>query len=452
MKSFLEFNLLMESFKDAKRIWLSKDSTLDAQYVDRLITKFKQLKDANFLSGQEKDISYWIPKGFPAFVQFMLDTENKYDKHKEAKELHAAKSKDAIKVFENDHCYVYNIQSHEASCKYGAGTKWCITQTHGTYWNDYYNKQRLTFYFIISKEEPASNPYYKIAVTVYTEKYEGIKEIYDATDRLINEVEFEDICEQDEIPLDIFQPREVITFKKQMEAAETLEQKIELLNGRWNDAMGTTKYALQWNEDYSAAVISTWVDYQHFTEECGNDTAKFCVGLFTGEEQFYIEDTSYAEEVFNMLDKEKVLKYIEENYPEEYDEDDQNMYDFLNERDDEVIDDCRRAAMYGEEAGAEADAADDFQKAIKDITVVDSDGYESDFSVTHAGNYWDEPFKIVASYNTIVEMLNDDFYEEVENGISFKFSVDSPHYGWYGFDEQYAKESLRDTDTAGDLV
>lgn len=165
MISFLSYLLLLESpFDDAKKKWKLDGATENV--IDSYIRRFRILKDSNQISGQEKDISYWIPKGLTEFAKFVDDTNHQI----EHKQLLKSKEKDAIKVFENKEVAVYNIQSYEASCKYGAGTQWCITSSsNDSHWNDYYNKKHLTFYFIIAKDLPKTEPYYKIAVSVYPE-------------------------------------------------------------------------------------------------------------------------------------------------------------------------------------------------------------------------------------------------------------------------------------------
>lgn len=68
--------------------------------------------------------------------------------NKKAEEKRVAKQ--AKKVFENDDAVIYAPFTLEASCKYGAGSKWCITQKNQNYFNDY--SKHSNFYFLINKK------------------------------------------------------------------------------------------------------------------------------------------------------------------------------------------------------------------------------------------------------------------------------------------------------------
>jgi len=73
-------------------------------------------------------------------------------------------SKQAKKVFENDDAVIYAPFTLEASCKYGAGSKWCITQKNDPYFDDY--SKHSNFYFFINKKmSKSSDPrHYKYAL------------------------------------------------------------------------------------------------------------------------------------------------------------------------------------------------------------------------------------------------------------------------------------------------
>ena len=64
-------------------------------------------------------------------------------------------SKQAKKVFENDEAVIYAPFTVQASCKYGAGSRWCIAGTSGTnnsnpHFDDY--SKHSNFYFFINKK------------------------------------------------------------------------------------------------------------------------------------------------------------------------------------------------------------------------------------------------------------------------------------------------------------
>ena len=98
------------------------------------------------------------------------------------------------KLFENDEMVVVKPLTHQASCKYGSGTQWCIAATRtAQYWDSYTKKTnryagynwtkpnskepsnfipKSIMYFIIQKNEPQSNPYSKIALQYNPDKSE----------------------------------------------------------------------------------------------------------------------------------------------------------------------------------------------------------------------------------------------------------------------------------------
>jgi len=79
-----------------------------------------------------------------------------------AKEEEKRVAKQAKKIFENDTAVIYVPFTVQASCKYGAGSKWCIAGTSGAnnlnnYFDDY--SKHSNFYFFINKKMNArSNP------------------------------------------------------------------------------------------------------------------------------------------------------------------------------------------------------------------------------------------------------------------------------------------------------
>ena len=68
----------------------------------------------------------------------------------------------------------------EASCYYGAGTKWCTTQKDTSHFTDYAAKGPL--YYIIDKSRDLGR-FYKIAMHV---TWDGTEEYYDEKDKLLD--------------------------------------------------------------------------------------------------------------------------------------------------------------------------------------------------------------------------------------------------------------------------
>ena len=72
---------------------------------------------------------------------------------------------DAEKIYEDSRVLIVKPLSHKASCKYGAGTKWCTTENSPGYF-DKYSSGENELYYIIMKDFDMSNKFYKIALHV----------------------------------------------------------------------------------------------------------------------------------------------------------------------------------------------------------------------------------------------------------------------------------------------
>ena len=120
---------------------------------EALAKQFFLLK--NRLKSPENDLYYWIKQGDPEKLKNALDnlssTPTRREKEETARE-------GAELVAENKYYKVYHITTFEASQKYGANTKWCITgkesgwikgkDPHNKYWKEYTDKG-IKFYFFI---------------------------------------------------------------------------------------------------------------------------------------------------------------------------------------------------------------------------------------------------------------------------------------------------------------
>ena len=83
------------------------------------------------------------------------------------------------KLYEDDRWLVVKPHTLEASCYYGAGTKWCTTQKDSDHFKDYTSKGPL--YYIIDKSRQLGR-FYKIALHV---TWDGEEEFYDEKDKLL---------------------------------------------------------------------------------------------------------------------------------------------------------------------------------------------------------------------------------------------------------------------------
>ena len=83
-------------------------------------------------------------------------------------------------VYEDPRFFVVNPQTHESSCYYGKGTKWC-TAADSNYQFNKYNEDGKLFY-ILDKIKATNDPLYKIAIL---QKFNGDKSFYNAVDETI---------------------------------------------------------------------------------------------------------------------------------------------------------------------------------------------------------------------------------------------------------------------------
>jgi len=102
---------------------------------------------------QKKDINQYL-----SFEELEKALEPYKEKEKE-KELESQTEK----IFEDENFLVLVPKTQEASCKYGSGTKWCVTQPSGGHF-ERYTKGKQGLYFIIRKKGNQTEPHYKVAV------------------------------------------------------------------------------------------------------------------------------------------------------------------------------------------------------------------------------------------------------------------------------------------------
>lgn len=144
-------------------------------FVNNWATEFNNVRQN--LKSPYNDFYYWIKlNDWHAFTKFMQEQRNK----KDAKQ----REKDGAKLIYSDNDWkVYEITTYEASVKYGANTKWCISgskrwsngENGQGYWNDYTSKG-VKFYFFIGKDT-------KYAIAIYPNGTDF--EIFDAQDNSI---------------------------------------------------------------------------------------------------------------------------------------------------------------------------------------------------------------------------------------------------------------------------
>jgi len=109
-------------------------------------------------------------------IQDAIDAhENKV--RRDVKELDGAKQ-----IYEDERFVVVTPETHDASCYYGAGTKWCTASKQGSSHFDTYNRDGKLFY-IIDKTAKSQDRFYKVALL---QKYHGEQTFFDAPDNVFS--------------------------------------------------------------------------------------------------------------------------------------------------------------------------------------------------------------------------------------------------------------------------
>lgn len=124
----------------------------------------------------EKDINKHTPTSLDREIDDVKEKVLQKQKKKQAK-------KESTRIYEDDRWLVISPKSWEASCYYGAGTKWCITmKDNPSYWRRY--SKNASFFFIIDKTKPQDDPLYKVAYRKIGRR--GKYELWNAPDHEIS--------------------------------------------------------------------------------------------------------------------------------------------------------------------------------------------------------------------------------------------------------------------------
>lgn len=144
----------------------------DEKHVRQLFTNWANKKSGNpklalSLMGDFFKYQKKIKRDFSSFksaeeMKQVLDKARQSDVEKQ-------KSFDAVKIFENPEVLVVAANTHEASCRYAAGTKWCTGAADtDEYWKRH-NRTGTEFIWIV-KGLTQDNPNYKFSLHLKWEK------------------------------------------------------------------------------------------------------------------------------------------------------------------------------------------------------------------------------------------------------------------------------------------
>ncbi len=80
-------------------------------------------------------------------------------------------------VYDDGRFFIVNPLTHDSSCYYGKGTKWCTTTQSDDRFNQYNTDGKL--FYVLDRKLPTNDDYYKVAIL---KKFDGDEIYYDAKD------------------------------------------------------------------------------------------------------------------------------------------------------------------------------------------------------------------------------------------------------------------------------
>jgi hypothetical protein len=172
---------------EPNRVATARDTiSYKRQFIENLIPKL-QFFERNKDKYPKKDFKQYVGLNFD---RDFLDFTDNLMEEKEKKNEGKTARKNVDKIYEDNKVLIVSPKTHQASCFYGAGTRWCVTMKgQPAYFNQYTTGKKL--YFVILKGMSQDNPFYKIAINVkFNEKVRNA-DFYDSKDRMMSNQEKE---------------------------------------------------------------------------------------------------------------------------------------------------------------------------------------------------------------------------------------------------------------------
>ena len=147
----------------------------EVEDIVELIKDFDRFKE----SLENKDINQYDLVG----LNSVIDTHKANSKS----QLKKIDTSGAKKIFEDNNILIVRPLTYEASCKYGAGTRWCTTMAGTPTYFESHTSQEQALYYVILKNFNRDNKFYKIAI----HKTPTHETWYDSTDERMSDREKE---------------------------------------------------------------------------------------------------------------------------------------------------------------------------------------------------------------------------------------------------------------------
>lgn len=129
-------------------------------------------------------------------------------------------------VYEDDRFTVISPKTHDASCYYGTGSKWCTAAKSSESHFQTYNRDGKLFYFLDKKAKTGSR-FYKVALL---QKYDGAQTFFDAPDEsfktgwILGTPEFNKINDYIQKYMNTEYENEIDIFKDKVKAKQEVER------------------------------------------------------------------------------------------------------------------------------------------------------------------------------------------------------------------------------------
>lgn len=153
--------------------WVGKNFdtiNFNQNFLD-LVTKLREFEKLSSNLPQTDINSY---KSVEEIYKALNDYSNR--QRREYKQVEGGKV-----VFDDGRFFVVNPQTHQSSCHYGKGTKWCTVASSDHQFNQYNSDGKL--FYILDRNADSSDPFYKVALL---NKFDGNKSFFTATDEQTN--------------------------------------------------------------------------------------------------------------------------------------------------------------------------------------------------------------------------------------------------------------------------
>ena len=153
------------------------------------------------------------------------------------------------KVYEDPNILIVRPLTHKSSCKYGAGTRWCTTDSDKTHY-DRYTSGTQGLYYIILKKFDQSNKFYKIAIH---KSASGEDEWYDAKD--------EPFSKREKDVFNLGAPKIIQTINNHYEKLKN-KKGVDLLNNVFDNHSTTASFEVSKNfkVDVPVFVVFRWTE------------------------------------------------------------------------------------------------------------------------------------------------------------------------------------------------